>query len=228
MSRRWVLSLSVLIVGIFAGSYVATVSPLDQAASRAALVSTTACGNASATAGAAILVGGDYVLVAAHVVIGATDTTVTVDGEGQPGVLVRIDPRTDLALMKVPGFSSTLVELADPVPESAVRIVSGGPSGTFDAGLVRLVTIRIEEVRSTVRSSRRGFELDQRVELGDSGAGVFDDDGRLVGLVFGRSTLHDDRSFAVNSEEIERLLTEPDGKYQCNPVNHRVEQALSD
>lgn len=224
---RWSLWVFVLATGVAAGSYAAAARPLDQAEQRAGMVSTTACGNASATSGSAVLIGPGHVLAAAHVVIGATDLSVTAAGQTVPAEILRLDTRTDLAMLRVDGLSSSPVRLAEPRPGSMVRVVGAGPSGSFDTEVLRRVTIRIEEVRSTVRSSRRGFEIDERVALGDSGAGVFDDDGRLIGLVFGRSTIHDDRSFAVASEEISRLLDSPDVTYRCDPARHRVVDELS-
>lgn len=224
MTLRSLVAYLVVTGAIVLAAYAAAEPSLEAAGRRAATVETTACGDASATSGAATLVFDDYVLAAAHVVIGATDLAVIVDGDAHPATLVRLDRRTDLALLHVPGISSGAVSLGVAEPDSVVHVVGGGPSGAFQTLVVRLVAIRIEEVRSTMRSLRRGFEVDVRVALGDSGAGVFDDDGRLVGVLFGRSTVHDDRSFAVRSSEIEALFRADDVTYRCDPEASQVER----
>jgi len=192
------------------------------------MVETTACGHASGTTGSAILLADEMVLVAAHVVIAATELTVTHDGRNYAAELRRLDARTDLALLDVPGLSAaSVLRLGRPRAPSTVHIVGNGPSGSVDVGILRLVQIRIEEVRSSVRAQRFGFEVDYRVELGDSGAGVFDARGDLVGVVFGRSTVRDDRSFVVHADEIDVLLDLEEVDYRCDPSLSRVVPALS-
>ena len=104
-----------------------------------------------------------------------------------------------------------------------VVIVGGGPSPAATVTVSRLVEIRIEEERSSVRSSRAGFEIDHRVELGDSGSGVFDSDGKLVGIVFGRMKSDRDRSFVVDADEISKILYEStDQSFECDPDLSKV------
>ena len=213
---------------IVAASYGAAESALHAARASAATVATTACGHASGTTGSAIVLDDEEVLVAAHVVIAGTDLTVTHDGREYAAELRQLDPRTDLALLDVPGlYADSALGIGRPRAGSTVHIIGEGPSGSVDVEILRLVQIRIEEVRSTVRAQRFGFEIDHRVALGDSGAGVFDERGDLIGVVFGRSTIRDERSFVVHSEEIAQLLQGEESTYRCDPDSSRVVAQLS-
>lgn len=212
---------------ILGGSYAWAQPGLVSAYARSASVTTTACGHASATTGAAVVIDDGEVLVAAHVVIGATDLIVTHNEVDYPARLSRIDTRTDLALLEAAGVVAPgAIRLARPVSGTSVHLVGDGPSGSVEANILRMLDIGIEEVRSTARSRRLGFELDRRVALGDSGAAVVDGQGRLVGVVFGRSTLREDRSFAVHVDEIALLLEGEGQRFGCNPSRDRMELAV--
>jgi S1-C subfamily serine protease len=190
-------------------------STLDRAVS----VSTTACGHASKTSGAGVIIEDGRVLASAHVVIGAGTLSVG----GVTAEILKIDTQADLALLGVPGVTSQPVEFANASPGEHLTIIGGGRTQSLDAIVVRPVEVRIEEVRSTQRSSRLGYELDTRVALGDSGAGAFNSDGRLVGIVFGRFQTEGGRSFIVRSEEvIDFLGSGTEASYQCDPQSHRV------
>lgn len=193
---------------------------------RAVSVRTSACGHASGTSGAGVIVDNGLVLVAAHVVIGGTDITVSIDGETKMAQIIRLDSRTDLAVLSVQDIEKEPVKLGRVEAGSKVEIVGGGPSPEVTVAVSRLVEIRIEEERSSIRSSRDGFEIDHRVELGDSGSGVFDRDGRLVGIVFGRMKSDRDRSFVVDADEISKILYESaDQRFVCDPDLSKVSVA---
>lgn len=194
-------------------------SPTDVALS----VETTACGHASSTSGAGVIVGDDLALVSAHVVIGATDVTVLVGGKQLPAQIIKLDTQSDLAVLSVANLGGEPIMLGRAKVGDTVRIIGGGPTPPLEVTVSRVVEVRIEEVRSSVRSSRTGYEIEHRVQLGDSGAGVLDSRGNLVGLVFGRIKEAQERSFVVDSEEISKILAStPDLTYRCDPVESRV------
>lgn len=195
---------------------------------RAVMVTTTACGHASRTSGAGVIVGSGRVITAAHVIIGAGSIGVADAATGTDlgaVTVLRVNPRSDLALLHVSGATGDPIVTADADQGHGVHASGGGPSGSFVATITRRVEVRIEEVRSTTRSRRFGFEIDRRVELGDSGGGVFNDGGELVGIVFGRSSDRVDASFVVRREEIELLLANQDGEdtgWICDPAQNRL------
>jgi S1-C subfamily serine protease len=190
---------------------------------RALSIETTACGHASRTSGAGVIVGHGLALVAAHVVIGATEVTVLSDDRRLPAKIVRLDTRTDLALLTVNDLEGSTVRLGTAKAGDTVNIIGGGPTPSLDVVISKPVEVRIEEVRSQVRSSRTGYEIEHRVQLGDSGAGVFDDNGDLIGVVFGRIGEEQERSFIVDAEEIAEILDGSTAQnYSCDPAESRV------
>ncbi len=198
---------------------------------RAVTLETTACGHASRTSGAGVIVEDGWVLASAHVVAGAGSVEVTgsalsakdVSAKDVPAEIVVFDAASDLALLRVDGVTAKPVTLGDAGAGDIVYFGGGGPSGAPTASITRPVEVRIEGVRSTERIRRRGYEIDRRVELGDSGGGLFDEQGRLVGSIFGRPLDELDSSFAVRRIEIERVLTaERDSIWECDPTGHRV------
>jgi len=214
-------SCAALLLGILGTSWFAATDAAAVARSRAAVVETTACGNASKTDGVAVLLGGSEVLVAAHVVIGAGSVTVDLGAGPLPANVVVLDQRADLALLDVPSVDAPAISIADPIDGDAVTI-GLGTGEVIEAAITRLVEVRIEAVRSTERISRFGFEIDRRVDLGDSGAGVYNASGELVGMVFGRSATRPDRSFAVRSEEVRQVRSQMTQKFVCVAAEDRV------
>lgn len=190
---------------------------------RAVSIETTACGHASSTTGAGVVVANGWVLAAAHVVSGAGQVDVSGDFGTERAEIVVFDRAGDLALLQVGRASATPVDLGVVTTGDRVHFASVGVSGNTSAVVLRPVEVRIEGVRSLERISRFGYELDERVALGESGGGVFDDDERLVGIIFGRPVADDARSFVVNSDEIARVLeAERDGAWICDPSVHQV------
>ncbi len=188
---------------------------------RAVTLRTTACGDASKTTGSGVIVGRAVVLTAAHVVVGATD--VFVDGADEPAVVAVLDRTRDLAWLDVPSVDATPVELAQVQAGDAVRVVGGATSGTVDALVERVLAMTVDDVRSTTRSTRSGFQLDAAIDGGDSGAGVFDGDGRLVGIVFAVPSEGSDATFAVDATEVAAVLASTAvGERRCDPSRSQL------
>lgn len=219
MTNRRLLGGVIGLLALAASACAASTDPADRAVS----LTTTACGHASATSGAGVIAENGWVVASAHVVSGAGSIEVSGPFGTEAAEIVVFDADADLALLRVPSAGATPVIVAAASAGDAVHFGGGGPSGRFDASIVRPVEVRIEAVRSTVRTSRTGYEIDARVALGDSGGGVFDDAGRLVGVVFGRPLGDADRTFVVGYEEINALLAaERDGSWGCDELDHRV------
>lgn len=190
---------------------------------RVVSLETTACGHASRTTGAGVIVEDGWVLTAAHVVVGATEVEVAGVFGTETAETVVLDTTADLALLRVAGAEASPIELDGASAGDAVQWHIEPEAEPSTLSVLRPVEIRIGGVRSTERISRFGFEFDRRVELGDSGGGVFNADGRLVGVIFGRSTERENRSFAVNHDMIgDVLVADRSGAWSCDPTVHRV------
>lgn len=186
---------------------------------RAVTITTTACGDASATTGSGVILDQALVLTAGHVVVGATDVLV----DEEPATVFLLDRTRDLALLKAPSVDATRIELADVESGDQVRVVGGARSGTVAASVERLLVMDVDDVRDTSRSTRAGYELDAAIAGGDSGAGVFDGDDRLVGIVFAVPTARSAATFAVDDTEIAAVLAATDvGEHRCDPARSQL------
>lgn len=140
-------------------------------------------GTNSFGSGTVVLAGGRrLVLTNRHVVAGRSGLAVFVDGREIAARLVRAsdDPAVDLAVLA-----------ADGLPEPAAVAEAVPPVGT---------RVRVwGHLRGRLRGLLRVGQVDQRTadsslwttvgcSHGDSGAGLFDDDGRLVGVALGFTT----------------------------------------
>jgi len=193
-------------------------------ADRAATIRTTACGDASKTVGSAVVVDDDTVLTAAHVVTGATDIFVTDSSSAERlAVLEVLDTTRDLAVLRVATVDVGPVETVELDAGDRVQVVGGASSGTVAAAVARRLVMNVDDVRAGSRSKRQGYELDVAIDGGDSGAGVFDIDGGLAGIVFAVPTERSGATFVVGASELEVVLAvEPDGPYRCDEGESRV------
>lgn len=207
-------------------------------------VSTTSCGHAPPTDGSGVAFAANMVLTAAHVVAGATDVTVSMAqgeaGDPQPGVVVGYDTLRDLALIELDSdaLSTAAAEAgAGTVDEAIVfgtltegetgRIVGAATSGDVMATVVDRTIIEMDEVRGSRRSQRSGYLLSAATQPGDSGSGLYDDQGRLAGLLFAVSTDDQARSWATAANEIEEFIADPSlrGSFACDPDRSRLIRA---
>ncbi len=219
VSQRWpavVLALTVWLGGC-ATSLGTSDGPVPgstaSADSRAVVVTTEGCGYASATRGSGVAVGGDLVLVAAHVVAGSSEVAV----DGTPAPVVSLDLGRDLALVRVPGLDAGPVAMADATAGDTGWIVGGVASGTVPYRIVEVVDIDIDAVRSAGRSLRRGYRLEAEIAPGDSGAGMYSASGQLVGVVFGSDPSNDRTTWATAGSELNRFVGKgPSGSFSCN------------
>ena len=164
-------------------------------------------------------------ITAAHVVIGASQVTVTSsDGIDHTATIVAVDTLTDLAVLEVSGLLAPPVDFSRLEAHDAVTVVGGAASGSVPAEVIRPATLTIDEVRGTRRTSRGGYELRAEIGRGDSGAGVFDADGRLAAIVFAVPTEREGIAWATRADEIEAVLDDvrDDSHYVCEPEASRV------
>lgn len=194
------------------------VSPAD----RAAIVATRGCGFASGGEASGVAVGGDLLLTAAHVVVQADEVEVTVMGTAAPARIVAWDGERDLALLAVAGLDTEPVGLGVLAAGDSGEMVGGALSGTVAFETLQVASLSIEEVLGTDRHSRVGYQLAVGAGEGDSGAGIYTEDGVLAAMLF--ATEPDEAiGWATASTEIRALLDGPRQTFQCDPAASRIE-----
>ncbi len=177
---------------------------VESAMSSAFPVQVVACGRDSR--GTAVAFEGG-VVTNAHVVAGASEVRLlTPSGSSYDAIVVAFDPLQDLALLEVPGLVAPALEVARPnggdqaVVLARTDSVDGEPGiEGVSAEIVRTINILIDDIYGEERQRRPGMALSAELGLGDSGAGVIDAQGRLVGIVFSTSVRSTDVAYAISA-----------------------------
>ena len=222
MSVRAVLCLLALIVS---GACSDDVSTTD----RTVAITTDGCGFAAPGAGHGIWVGTNLILTSGHVVVQAGAVKITTQqGQVYPANVVDIDRRNDLALLRVDDeVGSGLAEFGVAAAGDTVTIVRAQPQPTSSVEVVRPLVIRIQEVFGFERNEREAYELAMTTGEGDSGAGVWDSDGRLIGVVFGHLADDANLSYATAGEVVSTFLdsAQTERAWECPAEGSALEPA---
>lgn len=152
-----------------------------------------------------------YIVTNDHVVEDAGTITVrTTDGTEYEAVLIGTDSETDLAVIKIEAAGLQAVTFADSdaieVGELAVAIGNalGTLGGTVTDGIVsakdRSVTIDGQTMTLLQTSAA--------VNPGNSGGGLFDSDGNLIGIVNAKSSDAEGLGFAIPSNLVMEVVNE--------------------
>lgn len=159
-----------------------------------------------------------YIATAAHSVLGAEDIRVTAfDGRKYDARLVEADTESDIALLKVETSGMKSVQMCDADELLAGETVYsiGTPesvdyAGTFFSGLVSYPLRTVTVYSKTGGASKRLklIQLDGKFNQGSSGSPVFDQYGRVVGMVTMRlSGEYEGVCFAVPAAGAKRVLS---------------------
>jgi S1-C subfamily serine protease len=167
---------------------------------------------ATPAVGSGTVIDAETVLTVAHVVAGAESITVTdARGAEHEATVAAIDTELDLAVLDVAGLDSTGVELKSLEAGDQGTARGLGTGGEFAWAVERVVVIRFADIYDQGVHDRAGYELEATVERGDSGAGLFAEDGSLGGVVFAASRRDPDRAWATDIAAADGLLGIADG-----------------
>jgi len=215
------LSVATLAVVLLATSCGVSVVPPEE---RTVTISTAGCGYATEAVSSGVVVGDGLVLTAAHGVRGSSAVEVTaLGGTARPATVVGLDMRRDLALLSVPGLGAPALALANAAAGDVGRIVGASASGTIPYLIRRAVDITIDRIGGEGGHERIGYELEATSRTGDSGAGAYDDQGRLIGIVFATSDDGTGATWITASSEVGGFLTDDrTGPWVCDPDESRI------
>ncbi len=147
------------------------------------------------------------VITAAHVVAGATEIVVQIDGTDHAAVLVAIDINADLAYLSIPDPPSSSYQFAEATPgePATAALFSDGIHVPEEMVIVRGVVLHAEDIYIENEVVRRGFELKGDISAGDSG-GALIQRGAVVAIVWARSRTAEGRAWAINPVAAQETL----------------------
>jgi S1-C subfamily serine protease len=156
-----------------------------------------------------------YVITNAHVVAGVRSPHVEGEGGSFAATVVLFDPRTDIAVLHVPGFEARVLRLdPDEVDRGAQGAVIGHPGGgalvALPAGVRRTMDALGRDIYGESVVQRRIYELQAVVRPGDSGGPFVLKNGQVAGVVFAASTTDPHIGYALTSPNVLDLLARAD------------------
>ena len=149
-------------------------------------------------AGSGVIISSDgYILTCAHVVDGASTITVTIGDKDYTATLVGEDTTSDIAVIKIDadGLTPATVGNSDSLKVGQSVMAVGNPlgelGGTVTSGIVSALnrSVTIQGTSSTNTMSL--IQMDASVSPGNSGGGLFNMNGELIGLVNAKSSSSD-------------------------------------
>jgi len=143
----------------------------------------TATGRAEAGWGSGTIVGiRGEILTAAHVVHGCgAIQVITADGRRAAARVEGLDPVGDLALLRASVVGGTPPRLREGIARGETVHVHGFPAAAEGRPIIS--SSHVAHL-SGPRGERDAMTLDGRITIGESGAGVFDAYGNLVGVAY--------------------------------------------
>jgi S1-C subfamily serine protease len=175
-------------------------------------LSSTACG--VVTDGSALAIGGSRVLTSAHGVSGATKVTGTIDsGEQRKATVVAIDPKRDLAIVSLEGWSSEAAPFTDADPGMEVATFGypgGGGLAITPGGVQQIATSKGRDIYDKASAVRTVAVLASKLASGDAGGAVLNNLGEVVGMAFAVAPDRPSTSYAVPTVIIREFLADVD------------------
>ena len=149
-------------------------------------------------AGSGVIISSDgYILTCAHVVDGASTITVTIGDKDYTATLVGEDTTSDLAVIKIDadGLTPATVGNSDSLKVGQSVMAVGNPlgelGGTVTGGMISALNRSVTIQGSSSVNTMSLIQMDASVSPGNSGGGLFNMNGELVGIVNAKSSSSD-------------------------------------
>ena len=149
-------------------------------------------------AGSGVIISSDgYILTCAHVVDGASNITVTINDKDYTATLVGEDTTSDIAVIKIDadGLTPATVGNSDSLKVGQNVMAVGNPlgelGGTVTGGMISALNRSVTIQGSSSVNTMSLIQMDASVSPGNSGGGLFNMNGELVGIVNAKSSSSD-------------------------------------
>lgn len=146
----------------------------------------------STGAGSGVILTEDgYIATNNHVISGASKIEVTLrDGTVYSASLVGTDPENDLAVIKIDASGLTPATFADSddLQVGQVAVAIGNPLGKLGGTVTEGIISALDRQINLDGQNMRLLQTSAAVNPGNSGGGLFDENGYLIGIVNAKST----------------------------------------
>ena len=146
-------------------------------------------------AGSGVIISSDgYILTCDHVVAGASNITVTIGDVDYTATVVGEDSTSDVAVLKIDanGLTPAVVGDSDTLTVGDNVLAVGNPlgelGGTVTSGIVSALNRSVSIQSSGSVNTMSLVQMDASVSPGNSGGGLFNMNGELVGVVNAKSS----------------------------------------
>ena len=149
-------------------------------------------------AGSGVVISSDgYILTCAHVVSGASNVTVTIGDTDYAATVVGEDSTSDIAVLKIDATGLTPATMGDSdaltVGDNVLAVGNplGELGGTVTSGIVSALNRSVSIQSSSSVNTMSLIQMDASVSPGNSGGGLFNMNGELIGIVNAKSSSSD-------------------------------------
>ena len=149
-------------------------------------------------AGSGVIISSDgYILTCAHVVDGASNITVTIGDKDYTATLVGEDTTSDVAVIKIDatGLTPATVGDSDALTVGDNVLAVGNPlgelGGTVTSGIISALNRSVSIQGTSSVNTMSLIQMDASVSPGNSGGGLFNMNGELIGIVNAKSSSSD-------------------------------------
>ncbi|MGA7206855.1 MAG: MarP family serine protease [Specibacter sp.] len=161
--------------------------------------------------GTGFVVAPDRVMTNAHVVAGVAMPIVQTQTQGALRArVVYFDPVKDLAVLAVDGLDTAPLPTGAHLPANASAAFAGyplgGPLQIRPATVLASGPLLIPEITGAQKSLLDVYQLAGNVQSGNSGGPLLDTSGRVVGVVFAKSTTSEPVGFAFTMDEVAPVI----------------------
>jgi len=154
-----------------------------------------------------------YIVTNFHVIKNSNSVTVTTtDGKEYPAVVIGYDEEEDLAVIKIDGtdFSPAVIGSSSAARVGDTAIAIGNPLGTLGGTVTTGIVSALDRQIEVEGQMMNMLQTNAAVSPGNSGGGLFNAKGELIGIVNAKSDGEDVEGlgFAIPSDTVKKVTTD--------------------
>lgn len=160
-----------------------------------------------------ILTEDGYIVTNFHVVENATNINVKLhNGESYTATLVGTDKKTDIAVLKIDknGLKPAILGDSDKIAVGDVAVAIGNSLGQLGGSVTDGIISALNRSVTISNQTMNLLQTNAQVSPGNSGGGLFNGNGELIGIVVAKSNAEDTEgiSFAIPINDVKEVVEE--------------------